>query len=175
MKLRQVTFPALGLLLLVGPHPATAGAAKKILIHVKTALDKDDAQICVVPNIAWAALQAGNDVTLLFDGSAVTSVTKGWGWRGWFGAESTPMDRADLPERERRALSEQLAYPLDKIPHDYGECLRFLKDKGVRIYINKTMTVLYNIDADRIDPALTPVLLKDMVDLFQAADRYLVY
>jgi predicted peroxiredoxin len=176
MTLRRITLATTLALALVALPPSHATAAgKKILIHVKTALNKDDAQICVVPNVAWAALQAGNDVTLLFDGSAVTSVTKGWGWRGWFGAESTPMDRADLPERERRALSEQLVYPLDKIPHDYGEYLRFLKDKGVKLYINKTMTVLYNIDADRIDLALTPVLLKDMVDLFQAADRYLVY
>lgn len=175
MKIRSVTFAALALLLTLLPPLATAGEPKNILIHVKTALSKDDAQICAVPNVAWAALEAGNHLTLLFDASAVTSVTKGWGWRGWFGATSTPMDRAGLPERERQALSEQLGYPLDKIPHDYGEYLHFLKDKGVKLYINKTMTVLYNIDADRIDPALTPVLLKDMVDLFQSADRYLVY
>lgn len=143
-RITLVTTLALALAALPSAHASAGG--DKILIHVKTALSVDDAQICAVPNVAWAALEAGNDVTLLFDASAVTSVTKGWGWRGWFGAESTPMDRAGLPERERRSLSEQLGYPLDEIPHDYGEYLRFLKDKGVKLYINKTMTVLYDID-----------------------------
>lgn len=174
--LHRLTFAALALTaFMASSSPAVAGESEKILIHVKTALNKDDAQICVVPNVAWAALQDGNEVTLLFDGSAVTSVTKGWGWRGWFGDKRTPMDRAGLPERERRALSEQLGYPLDKIPQNYGEYLHFLKEKGAKIYINKTMTVLYNIEGDRIDSPLTPVLLKDMVGLFKSADRYLVY
>lgn len=90
-------------------------------------------------------------------------------------AVRTRLHRARLRLRERRALSDQLGYPFDQIPHDYGEYLHFLKDKGVKLYINKTMTVLYNIDGERIGPALQPVSLKDMVDLFQSADRYLVY
>lgn len=64
---------------------------------------------------------------------------------------------------------------IDQIPHTYGEYLHFLKDKGVKLYINRTMTVLYKIDGDRIDPALTPVSLREMVDLFRAADQYLAY
>lgn len=175
MKMRSVTFAALAFLLTTLPSLAAAGEPRNMLIHVKTALSKDDAQICAVPNVAWAAIEAGNRVTLLFDASAVTSVTKGWGWRGWLGATRTPMDRAGLPERERQALSEQLGYPLDKIPHDYGEYLHFLKTKGVKLYINKTMTVLYDIPGNRIDPVLTPVGLKEMVTLFAGADQYLVY
>lgn len=68
---------------------------KKFLFHVKTILDEDDAQICVVPNVAWAAFSKGHDVTLLFDGSAVTSVKRG----GIFDTTKTPMDKAELPER----------------------------------------------------------------------------
>ncbi len=35
--------------------PSLAGA-EYVLIHVKTALSVDDAQICAVPNVAWATL-----------------------------------------------------------------------------------------------------------------------
>ena len=53
-------------------------AAKRILIHMKTSLALDDAQICAVPNVAWTAVKAGHTVTILVDASAVTSVTKGF-------------------------------------------------------------------------------------------------
>lgn len=49
--IRRNTLLALALL-----PAATVGAAERPLIfHVKTALSVDDAQICVVPNVAWAA------------------------------------------------------------------------------------------------------------------------
>ncbi len=90
---------------------ANVGADEQLLIHVKTALSVDDAQICAVPNVAWAALSQGKEVTLLFDASAVTSVTKRFGWRGWLGTKTTAMDRAALPERERKSLAEQFQVP----------------------------------------------------------------
>ncbi len=152
-----------------------AREARPFLIHVKTSLSVDDAQICVVPNVAWAALEAGSPVTLLFDGSAVTSVARGRGWRGWLGSTTTAMDRAPLPERERRSLAEQFGVPLETVPEDYGAYLGFLSDKGVSIYYNTTMALLYQIDPEDIDPALTPMALKDMVDLLSKPAVYLVY
>ena len=87
---------------------AQDGAAKRILIHMKTSLAEDDAQICAVPNVAWAAVKAGHKVTILVDASAVTSVTRGFGWfRKLIGSDSTALDRAALAERRRvtRALA----------------------------------------------------------------------
>ena len=54
--------------------------AATILFHVKTALDKDDAQICVAPNVALAAQKMGDTVVILIDASAVTPLGAGqWG------------------------------------------------------------------------------------------------
>ena len=65
-------------------------SAANILIHMKTSLALDDAQICAVPNVAWAAVKAGHMVTILVDASAVTSVTKGFGFfRRLLGSDST--------------------------------------------------------------------------------------
>src|SRR5579885_1806880 len=152
-------------------------AATRILIHMKTSLAEDDAQICAVPNVAWAAVKAGHKVTILVDASAVTSVTKGVGWfRRLIGSDSTALDRADLPERERQSLAEQMGVPLEQIPHNYGEYFDFLKNKlGVDIYGNRTMMLLYKIDPARVAAAVTPVPLARMVDLFAAADRIVVY
>ncbi len=161
-------------MLMVAPA-ASAEADEHVLIHVKTALSVDDAQICAVPNVAWATVAEGKQVTLLFDASAVTSVTKGLGWRGWFGTKTTAMDRAALPERERKSLAEQFQVPLDSVPRNYGEYLTFLKGKGVKLYYNRTMALLYNIDPKRIDSNLTPLGLKEMTALFGSVDRSIGY
>lgn len=150
--------------------------AAKVLIHMKTSLAEDDAQICAVPNVAWAMTKAGHQVTILVDASAVTSVTKGFGWfNSLFRSDSTALDRAALPERERQSLSMQMKVPLEEVPHNYGEYLHFLKERGVVINGNQTMMLLYNIDPSRVDPAVSPILLKDMVKLFSSADHIVVY
>jgi len=152
-------------------------SAANILIHMKTSLALDDAQICAVPNVAWAAVKAGHKVTILVDASAVTSVTKGFGWfRGLIGSESTALDRAGLPERERQSLSEQMGVPLDQIPHTYGEYFDMLKSTlAVEIYGNQTMMLLYKIDPARVASSVTPLPLERMVRLFEVADRTIVY
>ena len=146
---------------------AQQATPQRVLIHMKTSLALDDAQICAVPNVAWAAVKAGHKVTILVDASAVTSVTKGFGWfRKLTGSETTALDRAGLPERERQSLSEQMGVPLDQTPHNYGEYFDLLKTKlGVEIYGNQTMMLLYKIDPARVASSVTPIPLAKMVDL----------
>lgn len=150
--------------------------AAQLLIHMKTSLAEDDAQICAVPNVAWSMIKAGHEVKLLVDASAVTSVTKGFGWfNSLVRSDSTALDRAALPERERRSLSEQMDISLDEVPHNYGEYLHFLKNMGVEIYGNQTMMLLYKIDVSKVDSAVTPIPLNQMVELFSSADQIVVY
>lgn len=150
--------------------------SKNILIHMKTSLAEDDAQICAVPNVAWAAVKAGHTVTILVDASAVTSVTKGFGWfRGLTSSDSTALDRADLPDRERLSLSEQMSVPLDQVPHNYGEYFDFLKKIGVEIYGNRTMMLLYKIDIGQVTSSVKPIALDHMLKLFERAERIIVY
>jgi hypothetical protein len=156
--------------------PFAQSEAAQILIHMKTSLAEDDAQICAVPNVAWAMINAGHQVKILVDASAVTSVTKGFGWlNSLFRPDSTALDRAALPERERQSLAEQMDVPLEEIPHDYSEYFRFLKNRGVETYGNRTMMLLYKIDPSRVDSAVSPISRKEMVDLFSSADHIVVY
>ena len=160
----------------LSPVEAQQAVPQRILIHMKTALSLDDAQICAVPNIAWAAVKAGHKVTILVDASAVTSVTKGFGWfRSLTGSETTALDRAALPERERQSLSEQMGVPLEQVPYNYGEYFDFLKKMGVEIYGNRTMMLLYKIDHARVASAVTSIPLDRMVQLLTSADRIIVY
>lgn len=91
------------------------------------------------------------------------------------GSESTALDRAGLPERERQSLSEQMGVPLEQVPSNYGEYFDFLKKMGVEIYGNRTMMLLYKIDPARVASAVTPVPLEQMVQLITSADKVIVY
>ena len=174
---RTIVFvPLLAVLFAGAPGLGFAGEdPRPLVIHVKTSMSIDDAQICVVPNVAWAALSQGRPVAVVFDGSAVTSVTRGYGWRGWLGLDSTAMERAALPERERRSLAEEFGVPLDGVPHDYGEYLRFIANQGAKLYYNETMALLYRIEPERVDPALSPVGLKELLKVLETPGDYLVY
>ena len=150
--------------------------AAQILIHMKTSLAEDDAQICAVPNVAWAMVKAGHQVKILVDASAVTSVTKGFGWfNSMFRSDTTALDRAALPEGERQSLSEQMGVSLEKVPYHYGAYFHFLKNMGVKIFGNQTMMRLYKIDLSKVDSAVTPIPLEQMVELFSSADHIVVY
>lgn len=166
------------LILLTGNKTVEANQPlpQHILIHMKTSLAQDDAQICAVPNVAWAMVKAGHQVTILVDASAVTSVTKGFGWfNSLVRSDTTALDRAALPDRERVSLAEQMGMSLEKIPHQYGEYFAFLKKLGVNIYGNRTMMLLYNIDLQQVASEVTPISLNQMVELFHSADRIIVY
>ncbi len=175
---RSIVTIALVAALLAWSTTATAeqNGPSRILIHMKTSLAEDDAQICAVPNVAWASVKAGHQVTILVDASAVTSVTKGFGWFNTvFRSDTTALDRATLPERERLSLAEQMDVPIDQVPHNYGEYFDFLKERGVEIYGNRTMMLLYKIDPSHIAGAVQPVALYRMVQLFDSAHRIITY
>jgi predicted peroxiredoxin len=169
--MRHILVLLTGLILFAAPALAGTGDGKTFLIHAKTSLSLDDAQICAVPNVAWAALQDGYKVVILFDASGVTALKKG----SLFGGDKTPLDKAALPERERQSLVKQLGVPLESVPHDYGEYIRFLGQKGVELYANRTMMLLYKIDENEIEPAATPIGLQKMVELFGNSEVYVVY
>ena len=48
-------------------------AKDAFLVHAKTDLTKDDAQICVAYNVILAAIKQGHDVSVLIDASAVNT------------------------------------------------------------------------------------------------------
>jgi len=163
-------FILMNVFLMIGTANAS-GNGKTFLVHAKTSLKIDDAQICAVPNVAWTALNKGYEVSILFDASGVTAIKKG----GVFGGDQTPLDKADLPERERKSLSEQLGVALETVPRNYGEYIHFLKEKGIKLYANRTMMLLYKISEEKIDQAVTPIDLEGMVKLFEEADVYASY
>lgn len=157
---------------------AQQASAERFLIHMKTSLAEDDAQICAVPNVAWAAVKAGHKVTILVDASAVTSVTKGFGLFTVFSAQAVPHWIVPHSRNANAKVSpNRWACRWSRSPTiTYGEYFEFLKNTlRVEIYGNRTMTLLYKIEPARVASAVTLIPLERMVQLLVEADRIIVY
>ncbi len=161
---------------LFGTPASTVWAQRgdNLLVHIKTSLSEDDAQICVAYNMIWAALAEGKRVSVLIDASAVNTYKKGW--RGKDGLEAYK-----LPKTLKHELSGQLGLDKEKVPATYGEYLTLLHEKGAKFYINGAMLVVSGISSEFGDLSkisvdfFEPVNLKEMLRLFEDADTILAY
>jgi hypothetical protein len=145
-----------------------------MLVHIKTDLAKDDAQICVAYNVIWAAIEKGYKVNVLIDASAVNTYKKNW--RG-----KNKLEEYKIPENLRKELSKQFNIALTNIPKTYGEYLNFLHRKGAKFYINGAMLVVSGIsktygDIEHISADFfTPVSIGEMINLVEQSDKYIAY
>jgi len=161
--------------LLFIPLAAQASEEKEtFLIHLKTSLKKDDAQICVAYNVMWAALEEGHRVKVLVDADAANTYKMGWGGKD-------DIEGYKIPENLRLALSKQFDVSLDTVPKTYGGFLTMLNDKGVEFYINTGFLIVSKIGSPD-DPLkkvsnkfFKPVTLKEMVKMRTDAKYYMAY
>ena len=142
------------------------------LVHLKTSLKKDDAQICVAYNVMWAALEEGYKVKVLIDADAINTYKV-----GWLGKDD--IEGYKIPENLRQALSKQFDVSLDRVPKTYGDFLLMLKDRGVGFYINTGFLMVSKIGTPD-DPLkkvsnkfFKPVTLKEMVKMRAEAKYYM--
>ena len=151
-----------------------AAENETFLIHLKTSLKKDDAQICVAYNMMWAALEEGFQVKVLVDADAINTYKVGWGGKD-------DIEGYKIPENLREALSKQFAVPLARVPKTYGDFLTMLKDDGVKFYINTGFLIVSKIGTPT-DPLkkvsnkfFKPVSLKEMIRMRSEAKYYMAY
>lgn len=174
MKKRMSIGILMGILLFLSGLAAAGQNQEAFLVHLKTSLKRDDAQICVAYNMMWAALLEGKRVKVLVDADAVN--TYKIGWRG-----KDDIENYKIPENMRVALSGQFKVPLASVPKTYGEYLLMLRDKGVEFYVNSGFLIvskigtpedlLKNISAK----FFKPVTLTEMVKLRMEAKYYMAY
>jgi hypothetical protein len=154
--------------------PVYGAEPETFLVHLKTSLKKDDAQICVAYNVIWAALEEGYKVKVLVDADAINTFKL-----GWFGKDD--IEKYNIPERLRVALSEQFSVSLDTVPKTYGEFLTLLRDKGAEFFINSGFLIVSKIGTpeDLLGKVsakfFTPVTLKEMVRMRADAEHYMAY
>jgi len=172
MKKHVISSIIIGLLLL--PMAVTAAATETFLVHLKTSLKQDDAQICVAYNIMLAAVEEGYNVKVLVDADAINTFKVGW--RG-----KDDIEGYKIPEILRQAIAKQFDIPFAEVPGTYGAFLIKLKEKGVQFYVNAGYLMVSKIGTPD-DPLkkvsqkfFKPITLKEMVKLRAEADYYMAY
>jgi hypothetical protein len=155
-------------------HGGSRRAKWTSLVHLKTSLKQDDAQICVAYNMILAALNQGLAVDVVVDADGINTFKM-----GWFSDKDSIQDYK-IPENLRRALFTQLDMPLNQIPETYGDYLITLHKEGARFYVNKGFLIVSDIApepdkdmgeiADYAKKIFKPVSLQEMLDLRRQAD-----
>ena len=145
-------------------------AGRQLTFHVKTGLAQDDSQICVGFNVIWAALEAGADVTVLFDAGALLDLT----------GDRSRLHATGVPLRLRKVIASQLNVALDEVPADYGAYLDVLHERGAKVYANTAMLVVTG-GAERVQRPLPafeyvePSPYATVARLLADADTVIVY
>lgn len=174
MKRIKKALVLIGIVLLIPVSSLAEESQETFLVHLKTSLDRDDAQICVAYNMIWAALDEGFKVKVLIDADAINTYKV-----GWFGKDD--IEKYTLPERLRKSLSEQFKVPLNSVPETYGKFLEMLHKKGAEFYINTAFLVLAKVESqmgtvENISAKFfKPVTIKEMIKLRADADHYMAY
>ena len=172
--MRKICFAMFTVAFVLGGFAHASSAKETFLVHLKTGLKKDDAQICVAYNIMWAALEEGYKVKVIVDADAIN--TYKLGWKG-----KDDIEGYKIPENLRKSLADQFAVTLDAVPKTYGQYLALLKERGVEFYINSGFLIVSKIgNPDNLLEKVSakffkPVTLKEMIKIRTDADYYMVY
>ncbi|HBL46220.1 hypothetical protein [Gimesia sp.] len=140
---------------------------KRLVFHMKTGLDQDDSQICVGFNIIFAAIEAGADVSILFDAGAILDL------HGNLASTSVPV-------RLQKLIAYQMNLSVDQMPKNYGEYLDLLQRRGAKVYANTAILIVTG-DAPQVKQKISgyefvePVTYAKVAELLSEADSVIVY
>ena len=157
----------------VFPSPAVLAPSlkeKKLLFHMKTGLDQDDSQLCVGFNIIFAAIEAGADVSILFDAGATLDLTD----------KSHNLASTGVPLRLKKLIAAQMNVSLDSMPANYGEYLLLLHKRGAKVYANTAMNVVTGFAGKVLKaypdyPFIKPTTYAGVAELHASADKVFIY
>lgn len=143
---------------------------KKTLFHIKTGLDQDDSQICVGFNIIFAALEAGAQVSVLFDAGATLDLTD----------KAHNLEATGVPLRLKKVIASQMNLPLNEMPKNYKEYLELLNARGAKVYANTAMNVVTGFSDKVLKPYpgyefIRPLSYAGVAELFGNAEITVVY
>ncbi len=143
---------------------------KKIVFHMKTGLDQDDSQICVGFNIIFASLEAGADVTVVFDAGALLDLT----------GNGHNLESTGVPLRLKKVIAAQMNLPLEQMPNNYRKFLELLHQRGATFYANTAMLIVTG-DAEQVRAKIAgydfiePVTYARLAELLAQTDSVIVY
>ena len=144
--------------------PVTSYAqSNRLLVHMVTDANKNDADACIAFNIAWVAVEKGFPVEMLFDSWAAYNIKRGDFW-----------SRFKVPHSYRKLVITSIGKDILWKGGSYLNLLKYLKKKGMVISTNQTFLSLSN-DHKKIPQFIERINLMQMVERIKNASGYVRY
>ena len=149
-----------------GPAPARKRQARKS-VHLMTAVAPNDTKLNEILDEAAAALEAGDEVKILFDAQSVGALR--------MNAQKTPLQDAPFTDAQRRAAARRLGVPQSAAPRNQLDYIQLLAKAGAKVLVNENAVHAFGLADDEIHPIAKRVSVEDMERIVDDSDACLNY
>ena len=149
-----------------GPAPARKRQARKS-VHLMTAVAPNDTKLNEILDEAAAALEAGDEVKILFDAQSVGALR--------MNAHKTPLEDAPFTDAQRRAAAKRLGVPQSAAPRNQLDYIQLLAKAGAKVLVNENAVHAFGLADDEIHPIAKRVSVEDMERIVDDSDACLNY
>jgi hypothetical protein len=148
------------------PSPASAKKARKA-VHLISAVRPNDAKLNELLDEAAAALKAGDEVSILFDGQSVGALRTG--------AQKTLLESAELSRKQRSTVARRLGASPSTAPRNQLEYIQQLANAGAKVLVNVNAIRALGLADGEIHPIAKRVSVGEMEKIVDESDACLNY
>jgi len=148
------------------PAPAAGKKARKA-VHLISAVRPNDAQLNELLDEAAAALKAGDEVSILFDGQSVGALRTS--------AQKTPLESAQFTSKQRSSVARRLGAAPSAAPRNQLEYIQQLANAGAKVLVNVNAIRALGLADGEIHPIATRVSVGEMEKIVEESDACLNY
>lgn len=146
--------------------PAAAKKARKA-VHLTSAVIPNDAKLNQILDEAAAALKAGDEVSILFDGQSVGALRTS--------AQKTPLESAQFTSKQRSSVARRLGAAPSAAPRNQLEYIQQLANEGAKVLVNVNAIRALGLADGEIHPIATRVSVGEMEKIVEESDACLNY
>jgi len=148
------------------PTPAAAKKARKA-VHLISAVIPNDAKLNEILDEASAALEAGDEVSILFDGQSVGALRTH--------AQKTPLESAEFTRKQRSTLAKRLGASPSTAPRNQLEYIQQLANAGAKVLVNVNAIRALGLADGEIHPIAKRVSVGEMEKIVDESDACYTY
>lgn len=139
------------------------GDSRPLLLHLRADANKNDADPCIAFNLAWVAVEKGQEVEMLFDSWAAYNVKEKDFWA-----------RYPVPIAYKRIVENEVGDSVEWKEGSYMDLLRYLQNKGMRVSANATFLSLSG-DAEKLPDFVERLTVSQVLERLREAEGYGAY
>jgi hypothetical protein len=136
-------------------------------VHLVSAVMPNDLRLNDILNEAAAALKAGDEVAILFDGQSVGALRTS--------AQKTPLEGAEFTSNERTAIAKRLGIAASAAPRNQLEYIQRLASAGAKVMVNANAVRAFGLADAEIHSIAKRVSVGEMEKVVDESDACYTY